>query len=464
MADILLPDGSIYSSSQLIHSEDLSDQELYSPMVGVILSVNPSDDVDNLAASVKEDQNSWRHECQVLIMDSNYEPNLILENVVIPPSFNSGVDNFSEDLPRGVIRSLDGTKLSEHFKDHDTTRLDAEWCVVQFIGGSIDRPYIANWWHHPLNFHDPATSGQAVKGQSLKQVDPKKNKYRSFRRINGVQTLISPEGDVYLDTTEANSKIEVLPAVKRMGKPKGGSIQIDIKNTQQLEFNWNEPVEGLKAGSTSTSQSREESKPHIGAPKKPVGNPKARETTRTLVRAKEYEMLVKTSQLNFFCEDQEKKGDFLVQAQNSVTIAQQPSGGTTATVNIADGKIQIVGADGSQVSVLTDEIQIVTAGGGLIQVKGPSIVVAANTSVVGSVTITGGPTDSPEPVLLGDKTIGDLDSYLGKIVQAGSIHALASSVSPNPAANAAFITSFVAAATALKDLLDGWKSSNMKTT
>jgi len=319
--EITLPDGSIYSSSQLSLEEDLEDQRAFYPMVGVILNVNPSDDPDNLSAGVEgSDQKGWRHECRVLIMDANTEPNLILENVIIPPNSHCGVDNYEEDLPRGLLRSLDGQKLSEHFKDHDITRLDAEWCVVAFIGGSIDKPFITNWWHHPLNFHDPASSGQALKGNSLKQVDLQKNKLRKLRRINGVQMLVSPEGDVYLDTSEANSKLDVLPSVKRMGVKKGGSIQVNVKSTQQAELNWNTPVEGLKAGSTSTSRSREEALSHIKAPVKPVGNPKARETTRTMVRIKEYEALVRTSNLNIECQNTGAAGNLSATADDNVTV------------------------------------------------------------------------------------------------------------------------------------------------
>ena len=69
--DVMLPDGSVYSSSQLTCPSDLAEQRIYKHMLGVILEVNVSDDAENLSAGVKQDQNGWRHECKVLVVDSN---------------------------------------------------------------------------------------------------------------------------------------------------------------------------------------------------------------------------------------------------------------------------------------------------------------------------------------------------------------------------------------------------------
>jgi hypothetical protein len=405
--DVTLPDGSVYSSSQLIHASDRADQSINTPMVGIILAISPSDDEENLTANVEQDQNGWRHECQVLVTDANNEPNLILENVVIPPPNHAGIDNFSEDLPRGKLRSLDGKKLSDHFNDHDLSNIDAEWCVIQFLGGSLDRPYISSWWSHPLNKHDPATSGQAVKGNSLTQVDKNKNKYRLFRRINGVQVLVSPEGDVYLDTTEANSKVDIQPKLKRMGMPNGGSVQVDIKSTKQLEFNWNAPVEGLKAGSTSASQSREESKPHLSAPKKPVGDPTARETKRSLIRGSQFDLLFKTSGYNISCQDSTEdggqKGECVVAASDQITLTQKEADESlAATINLANGEVVVSGKDGSAVTVSEDQIVLISKSKAMVSVKGSTITISGSGGVTLSTPVSmGGPTGGTDVLIKG---------------------------------------------------------------
>lgn len=405
--DVILPDGSVYSSSQLTFPSDYADQNITTPMVGIIMAINPSDDEENLSAGVEQDQNGWRHECKVLIVDSNNEPNLVLDNVVIPPPNHSGVDNYSEDLPRGKARSLDGKKLSDHFKEHDLSNIDAEWVVIQFVGGSIDRPYVSGWWNHPQNRHDPATSGQALKGNALTQVDLKKNKYRLFRRINGVQLLVSPEGDVYLDTTEANSKVDVQPKVKRMGMVKGGNIQVDVKESKQVEFNWNPPVEGLKAGSTSAAQAREESKPHLSAPKKPVGDPPAREIKRSLIRGSQFDLLFKTSGFNVSCQDSTdddgQKGEYVVAASDQIILTQKGADESlAATINLANGEVVVSGKDGSAVTISDDQIVLINKSKAMVSVKGSSITISGNGGVTLSTPVSmGGPTGGTDGAIKG---------------------------------------------------------------
>jgi len=287
----VLPDGSVTASAQYGDSIIDEDMLVTGSMIGLILSVNPSDNEDNLSSGVTSDDRGWRNECRVLIVDANSEPNLILENVVIPPSSHSGLDNFDEDLPRGLNKDLiGGMEVPEHFAGIDVSELDAEWCVVNFVGGSIDRPYIENWWNHPRNNYDQATSG----GDFLTQVDIKKNKFRKVRRINGTKLVVSQKGDIYIDTTEANANFVLDKKPTRKEYDPGGSIQIDVKKTQQLEFNWNKPVEGLSASSDDDNQTRDPSLPHY---KHSKGAPAAREKTRTYIRGKEYDVLVHTSKL-----------------------------------------------------------------------------------------------------------------------------------------------------------------------
>jgi hypothetical protein len=198
--------------------------------------------------------------------------------------------------------------------------------------------------------------------------------------------LVSPLGDVYIDTTEANSKVDVFPKVKRMGVEAGGSIQVDIKSSRQLEFNWNAPIEGLKAGSNSASQSREESKPHLTAPKKPVGDPGIRETTRTLIRGSQFDLLFKTSLLEVFCQNSSetggKEGSFIVAAEDQITLTQkEASESDSATINLASGAIVLSAKDGSSVTISDDQVVLITKSGAQVSLVGGAILISGPAGV-----------------------------------------------------------------------------------
>jgi hypothetical protein len=390
MSDTFLPDGTVLSSSQFDHPEIGEDQRVSTPMLGIVLAVNPSDDPNNLTATATDDDRGWRHECSVLIVDNNGEPNLILENVSLPPGSHSGVDNFDEDLPRGLGQSLlTGKKVPEDFKGIDFNELNAEWCVLNYIGGAIDKPFVQNWYNHPRNTFDPATSGNAC----LTQVDLAKNKFRKFRRINGVNLVVNQNGDVYLNTAEANSKVDISSGNPvRTKYDKGGSVQVDIKSSQQMEFNWNTPVEGLAAGSNSQTQSRDPSLPHV---KHREGTPEARGTSRTLLRFKEYEAYVKTSSLNINCATEgSTNGEFVALGENMITLMQGDS--TVGSVTLHNGAIQAISSDGSLLEIAQDTASLATSSGATVSITPGGAVNVSGTSVVVSAPCTvGGPTAVP---------------------------------------------------------------------
>lgn len=389
MSDNFLPDGTVEASSQYNFDEFEEDQRVYGPMIGLILKVSPSDDEDNLTSAdiFKSDSRGWRHECNVLIVDSNAEPNLILENVVIPPPAHSGIDNFSEDLPRGLTdKTLSGSVLTENFAGIDLNDLNAEWCVVNFIGGSIDRPFIQNWWYHPRNDHDLATTGN---GQgALQQVDLAKNKFRKFTRLNGVNFVVTPLGDCHLSTAEANSRLITEKPTERQNFSKGGNVQVDVKKSKQLEFNWNTPIEGLAAGSNSQSQSRDNSLPHKTHTER---TPKARGTSRTLLRFTEYTGLMKTSRMNFHCAQEGEDGEFTVLADDKVTIMQGDD--TVASITIQEGVIRLISQTGSIIEVGEDTASMATESGATVSIL-PS----------GEITISGAKVGVSSPMSVGGAT------------------------------------------------------------
>lgn len=377
--------GHIISSSQVTTPDVQRKEQIHYPMLGIIISVHPSDHEQNSSATVTSDDRGWRHECTVLVVQGTREISMILENVAIPPQCHSGMDNFEEDLPRGLSygANVNGTIVRENFFNVSPFDLDAEWCVVNFIGGSIQRPFIQNWWHHPRNNKDLATAQKAKSGATtLKQVDVDKNRFRKFRRLNGVQSLINPQGDVYLNTTEANSEMTFDDGkIARRQYAKGGSIQVDVKASQQLEFNWNKPIEGLAAGSSSATQVRD---PALSHTRHDRSNPKVRETSRTLIRTKEFSHLLKTSQAQVYCQNTEseeggKKGECVLIGEDTVQLAQGE--GTVSSVVLQDGAIKIIERGGTIVYVQDDEVVIKTTSNGMVNIAPGGAVSITGTNV-----------------------------------------------------------------------------------
>lgn len=355
MSDVMAPDGTVISSSQVDPEE--YDPKSYDPKIGVVVSIQPSDDVDNLSSAASKDGRGHRHECQVVVYDEDQQSNMLLEHVVIPPRNRSNYDDYDEDLPIGTKGTLSKSDLPPNWKNIPITDLDGDMCLVQFIGGSRERPYISDWWPHPANRLDPATSGQA----SLQQVDLNQQRSRVFRRVNGVEQLLTAQGDVYFDTSKAGSKID-LKGTKpvRREVTKGGSIQIDIKASQQLEFNWNAPVEGLKTGSNTQSQERESQRPHLDH-SKATGTPAARGTDETILRFKKQEGTVSTGKMVIYCHTKgDGDGFFMATAEEGVVIGQGETGETLAMLAIADGKITLSTPEGANITLQDDAVSVTT--------------------------------------------------------------------------------------------------------
>lgn len=425
-------DGTVVSSSQTEFDDWLADKA--TPIFhGIILEVRPCDSDKNYSALNAEDFRGHRHECKVLASDYiGREPDLIITNVIIPPDRHSGIDDFDEDLPRGTTGTIDGSHYSDDLRKVDYTKLDGEWCLVGFVGGNIENPFIIGWWPHPANKYDLITSGNKTFGEDLKktslaQFDTKSGKSRFLRRVNGTVMMVTKNGSVYLDTSEANSTVKIVNGkYTRTLVDKGGDFQFDLAPKAQLEVNFNEkdhknPRIGVRSNSQEPQTDVE--LPH---PDQPVtGDPKPRETKRTYIRGKEYELLLKTSNFSIFCEkvDGEEDGEFIVQAHDGVTIAQQPSGGIAATMSIRDGKIQLVAADGTQINILSDEVQIVSKGGSVISLKGSVATVSAATialggavAVSGAMSISdGNPATPTEAALKGDTYLSELTTLLTAI-------------------------------------------------
>lgn len=398
MSDVIARDNTVISSSQRSYPAHESIGTGTFPVVGIILSVQPSDGKGNWTAENAAQLRGSRHECTVLASRNWGMPDDLIHHVIIPPQRHSGMDNFEEDLPRGCSKYLDGSSYKADFSDVDITKLDGEWCVVSFLGGNKDYPYISNYWPHPYNNIDPATSGETpINGTEahLVQCDLKKNRTRRIYRKNGTLTMVNREGSVYLDTTEAGRTIK-LEGTKRAASQvdKGGHVQVDVKKKAQLEINWNtKAMSGprLGAGSTTSSPVHDPDLSHDDQPLSET-KPQARDTERTFIRGKEYELLLKTSDLNVWCETQgSNKGVFGAQGDEEIVLTQGASGAKLARVQIKGGNVTVQANDGTVISVSSDQASMATKSGGQVSAIGGQISISGPAGVTVSVPATFGP-------------------------------------------------------------------------
>jgi hypothetical protein len=215
--------------------EDYNHQHIAFPVVGIVLNVYTSDHPLNGDAKTKNDFRGSHHEADVLVVNDGRSALWLLPGVVILPPGASGADNYHEELPRPAVRMLDGTQYNNDLNDIDISKIDADWCVVGFIGGSINQPFMMNWWPHPYNTYDPATSDAPSKGYLQQGA-------RMFKRIQGTKLTVTDKGSVFVSTAEANSKIGT-KAPGRVKSDDGGDIQIDVKKNRRFEINFNDPVD-----------------------------------------------------------------------------------------------------------------------------------------------------------------------------------------------------------------------------
>ena len=262
----LLPDGTPIQQSMTRNVAEYQVEDISVPLLGVVLTVRPADNVANRSAKEHNDYRGYIPECSVYIPDDN----MVLDNVLITPDAPSGLGDFYERLPRGSESLVDGSKLPNSFGNIDPSQLDGDWCIIGFFKGLIDSPYIMRWWPNPNNRLDPATSGLAYpnpvtgEGRALNQAG------RYFTRINGVECVISSAGNVALSTRFANSKLEFsgnsattalgavaggvgdsLPAPntegrwKRAEREDGGAIRLQVKPSQTFEIDFAPAIDGM---------------------------------------------------------------------------------------------------------------------------------------------------------------------------------------------------------------------------
>lgn len=225
--------------------KDYADLNVNRLMLGIVLSVNPADRDKNRSAEQSTERRGYVHECTVLIIDDAQPSYMILENVLITPNAPIGIDDYEEKLPRPTSQLVTGEDYDDSLAGIDPHDLDGDRCVIGFLGRKLDSPFVLRWWPHSRNSLDVATSGGGVDSNTLQQLN------RYFRRINGVETVITSQGNIIVSTTFANSIMEPAePAqegrVARQTNPDvGGSVRVNVKPSQVMELTWNPQEEGI---------------------------------------------------------------------------------------------------------------------------------------------------------------------------------------------------------------------------
>jgi len=238
--------------SMTARQQDYVGLNLTRTMLGVVLDVTPANDERNRSSYQREDRRGYMHTCTVLIIQDGRGTHFPVQNVIITPDSHTGLDNYAENLPRGCSSLVTGENYNNQLNHINPYDLDGDWCVVGFLGGSIDMPYIVRWWPHPHNPMDPLTSGHSnpnAAGQSPTLLQDG----RFFQRINGVEWVITKQGHVYLSTTRANSNLsfgsDLSPQEGRFPRStdadNGGSYKIWVKPSQSFELDFNEQEDGI---------------------------------------------------------------------------------------------------------------------------------------------------------------------------------------------------------------------------
>lgn len=242
------PDRTVIQSSMTMLPEDYADLGVHTLMLGIILDVLPADRDSNRSAEQSEERRGFLHECTVLVVDDGTPSYTVMEHVLLTPDSPSGIDDFEERLPRGSTGLVTGDELETNLSGIDPHNLNGDRCVIGFIGGKIDMPFIVRWWPHSRNVLDVATSGGGINEDTLVQ------DRRYFRRTNGVETVITSKGDVVFSTTWTNATQEPSQAategrIHREPDPEeGGSVVVFVKPTQSFEMNWSAQQQGLGVG------------------------------------------------------------------------------------------------------------------------------------------------------------------------------------------------------------------------
>ncbi len=251
--NIFAPDGTPIQQGMVFDPADYNNYNMTRPMLGIVMDVHLADDsTTNRLALQYMDQRGPVHLASVQLLDDGGPADLPHPEVVITPDNRTGIDDYSENLPKGSTCLLTGDELNNGLHNIDPNILDGDMCVVMFVGGRLNSGFIVRWWPHTFNTFDPATSGEgnqdiSGEGTTLAQSG------RSFTRINGVEYVVTREGNVYLSTSLGGTKLipgqgSQIGRFARTRVAKGGNIRVNVKPTALLEIDFNFQEDGIGSG------------------------------------------------------------------------------------------------------------------------------------------------------------------------------------------------------------------------
>jgi hypothetical protein len=232
-------DGSVIQSCLRFERGDFAHEFIQYPVLGVVLSVFPSDDSQNAEARTYQDQRGTQLQARVLVINDGQDTAWELPNVVVTPLGSSGFDNFSEEVPRGTTGMVDGSKFDWNLLEIEPRRLNGDWCIIDFVGGSINQPFMVTWWPHPSNRRDSMTGGEVEIANDPREGNLQQSR-RLVKRFQGTRFSVTSQGDVFLDTSQAASVLDENGERKKVED--GGEVDITIKDTQRLQVNFNPSV------------------------------------------------------------------------------------------------------------------------------------------------------------------------------------------------------------------------------
>jgi hypothetical protein len=230
-----LLDGTAIQSGHARNSDDYSNERLYYPVLGIVLTVYSSDDKRNKSSVTKHDGRGSRWEAEVLVINDGSDTYWKVKDAIILSSGVTGIDDFHEELPRGCSQMLDGSVYKSNLASIDPNKLDGDRCLVSFVGGRLSQPVITNWFPHPSNTFDSSTQG--LRDSTLTQGK------RFAKRYSGTELVVTPKGSVFLDTNNSGSTVVgTSGGVKRKKTDVGGDVCLSVKPGRKLEVNFNPSV------------------------------------------------------------------------------------------------------------------------------------------------------------------------------------------------------------------------------
>jgi len=223
--------GTISQSGLSFQAADYGHEHITVPVLGMVLNVFSSDNPLGVSARTNHDGRGSQIEAKVLVINDGNDSPWVLSNVVVCPSSCSGYDNFSEEVPHGVTKAIDESQLNNLTQ---LGKLDGDYCVIAFIGGSVSQPFMLCWWPHPQNNRDPVTS--MFKPDTLFQG------VRWAKRWQGSRLVITSQGTLFVDTSEANQFLKKGKRDAPGSEDKGGDINVTVKESRALDIDFNPPV------------------------------------------------------------------------------------------------------------------------------------------------------------------------------------------------------------------------------